>query len=162
MQFSTEAVRDLARLLNETGLHEIALQTAGENDAPVRIVVRGAVAPPSFQIPNAPISLASAPENATLTTLAEILSEDTAQSVEETVRPLVAVTASAVGLFRPAAPPLQIGDTVRSGQVVGTVESLKIPTDVTAPAAGSVMEILAEDGQGVEYGQPLLMIEVEE
>lgn len=70
----------------------------------------------------------------------------------------VTVSATAVGMFRRSQPPLKIGDSVILGQVVGIVESLKIPNEVIAPVAGEVTEILAEEGQAVEYGQSLFLL----
>jgi acetyl-CoA carboxylase biotin carboxyl carrier protein len=70
----------------------------------------------------------------------------------------VTITSTAVGLFRQSSPPLQVGDTVKNRQVVAIVESLKIPNEITTRVAGRIVEVLATEGQGVEYGQPLLVI----
>lgn len=159
MQFSTQAVRDLARLLNESGLHEIAIQTRGDDQSPLRITVRGAL-PQSFAAAvGAPVST-----DAALPAVETASSETLEVEVPDVeVQPVfVAVTATAVGLFRPAATALQIGDSVKKGQIIGAVESMKIPNEVAASASGRVSEILVEEGQGVEYGQPLLMLEVED
>jgi len=80
--------------------------------------------------------------------------EDTAQQVRS----------SLVGLFRanmkPDAKPLVgLGDVVRAGQVVGAVEALNVLNEVEATAAGRISAIFVDDGQAVEYGQPLLAIE---
>ena len=161
MQFSTDAVRDLARLLNETGLHEIALQTQDEN-ASSRIVVRAAAVPNPLKYDRrAPLSPPIPDSENSGDAQISIPSEEP-EEVAENARTFAAVRATAVGLFRLAATPVQIGDAVRQGQVVGSVESLKIPTDVFAPAGGHITEIVAEEGQGVEYGQTLLIIEVDD
>lgn len=178
MQFSTESVRDLARLLNESGLHEIALQTTGENDALARIVVRAAVSPASSSANRGALSSAaysatnfgnsdatsavSANNDASSGTNGADISPDADANFTENAPLLLAVSATAVGLFQHATPALAIGDGVKKGQVVGVVSSLKIPNSVLAPAAGRVAEFLVEEGQGVEYGQSLLALEVEE
>lgn len=96
--------------------------------------------------------------------------EAAAPSADDTGQPHpVAVSAPLVGVFRAAikgkgskgGPPLmvQVGDLVREGQVVGAIESLNVLNEVEARAAGRVVEILVSDGQPVEYGQTLLLIE---
>lgn len=74
------------------------------------------------------------------------------------------VTAPLVGRFyagsKPGAKPLvNRGDVVRVGQVVGMIETLNVMTEVEATLAGRVVEMHVEEGQAVEYGQPLLALE---
>ncbi|WP_018255694.1 acetyl-CoA carboxylase biotin carboxyl carrier protein [Salinispora mooreana] len=57
-----------------------------------------------------------------------------------------------------AAPFVAVGDRVHPGQVVGIVEAMKLMNEVTADRAGRVAEVLADDGQPVEYDQPLLAV----
>ncbi|WP_406045473.1 acetyl-CoA carboxylase biotin carboxyl carrier protein [Micromonospora sp. NBC_00898] len=76
----------------------------------------------------------------------------------------LAVRAPVVGTFyrapEPGAPPfLAVGDLVRPGQVVGIVEAMKLMNEVTADQAGRVVEVLVDDGQPVEYDQPLIALE---
>jgi biotin carboxyl carrier protein len=52
-----------------------------------------------------------------------------------------------------------VGDVVREGQVVAAIEALNVLNEVEAGSAGRVREILVHDGQPVEYGQPLVIIE---
>ena len=68
------------------------------------------------------------------------------------------VRSTAVGYFIPA-PGLLVGATVQSGDLLGTIDVLGIAQEVTAPAAGLVARVLAEDGQAVEYGQVLADID---
>lgn len=157
MQFSTQAVRDLARLLNESGLHEIAVETRSPDQSPLRITVRGALPQTFASALGTPVSTEVA-LSAVETGADEAIEIEVADVEPQPV--FMTVPATAVGLFRPAATPLQIGDLVKKGQVVGAVESMKIPNEVAASTNGRVVEILVEEGQGVEYGQPLLMLEV--
>jgi acetyl-CoA carboxylase biotin carboxyl carrier protein len=73
------------------------------------------------------------------------------------------VRASLVGIFRaasrPGKPPIQAGDTVRGGQAVAAIEALNVLNEVEIPAAGRVKEVLVGDGQAVEYGQVLMVVE---
>lgn len=71
---------------------------------------------------------------------------------------LAQASSPAVGYFTPAAG-LAVGQAVASGDVLGRVDVLGIDQDVSAPVEGLVAAILAEPGQAVEYGQPLLHID---
>jgi len=52
-----------------------------------------------------------------------------------------------------------VGDRVKAGQLVGTIESLNVLNEVETTAAGRVVEIFVQDGQPVEYGQVLMAID---
>lgn len=57
-----------------------------------------------------------------------------------------------------AAPYVQVGDTVKKGQVLGIVEAMKLMNEIESDFDGKVAEIYVENGQAVEYGQPLFRI----
>jgi acetyl-CoA carboxylase biotin carboxyl carrier protein len=67
----------------------------------------------------------------------------------------LAIASPLVGIFRPA---VTSGDAVQSGQPIGAIEALGMPTSVDAPQSGTVEELLVQDGAAVEYGQPLLIL----
>ncbi|MBF6589125.1 MAG: hypothetical protein IVW57_01175 [Ktedonobacterales bacterium] len=74
------------------------------------------------------------------------------------------VRAPLVGIFRASLktdgqPLVSLGDTVREGQVVGAIEALNVLNEVETRMPGKVRTVLVSDGQAVEYGQPLLLIE---
>jgi acetyl-CoA carboxylase biotin carboxyl carrier protein len=73
------------------------------------------------------------------------------------------VTSPMVGSFyrapSPGADPfIQVGDTVKEGQTLCIIEAMKLLNEIEADKAGVVREILVENGQAVEYGQPLFVI----
>jgi antagonist of KipI len=73
------------------------------------------------------------------------------------------ITAPVLGTFyrrrSPEEPPLvEAGDTVEAGALLGLIEVMKTYHEVTAPAAGTIASVLAEDGHYVEYGQPLFRL----
>lgn len=75
-----------------------------------------------------------------------------------------AVTSPMVGTFYRAASPgakhfVEVGDTVKVGQTICIVEAMKILNEIESDKAGVVKQILIDNGQAVEYGQPLLIIE---
>ena len=61
---------------------------------------------------------------------------------------------------QPGADPfVKVGDTVAAGQTLLIVEAMKTMNQIPSPRAGTVTQILVEDGQPVEYGEPLVIIE---
>ena len=73
------------------------------------------------------------------------------------------VNAPVVGTFyragQPdAAPFVEVGDRVQAGDVLCVIEAMKLMNDIKADFAGEVVDVLAENGQAVEYGQPLFAI----
>jgi biotin carboxyl carrier protein len=75
----------------------------------------------------------------------------------------VEIGAPLVGIFRASMnsgkPLVTTGDKVRKGQIIAAIEALNLLSEVEATVTGRIVEILALDGQAVEYGQPLLIIE---
>ncbi len=74
------------------------------------------------------------------------------------------VTSPFVGTFHVWAKPrggalVAVGDRVKAGQLVGTVQSLNVLNEVETSVAGRVVEVLVHDGQPVEYGQVLMTID---
>jgi acetyl-CoA carboxylase biotin carboxyl carrier protein len=67
----------------------------------------------------------------------------------------LAIASPLVGIFRPA---VATGDLVQSGQTIGAIEAVGMPTSVDAPQSGTVEDLLVADGSPVEYGQPLLVL----
>ena len=57
-----------------------------------------------------------------------------------------------------SAPFVKVGDTVKKGQVLGIVEAMKLMNEIESECAGTVAEVLVENGEPVEYGQPLFRI----
>ncbi len=77
---------------------------------------------------------------------------------------LVEFVSPMVGTFyrapAPDAPPyIQVGDTIEEGQVLFIIEAMKMMNEIVAEGRGVVKEFLVENGQPVEYGQPVLLIE---
>jgi acetyl-CoA carboxylase biotin carboxyl carrier protein len=79
---------------------------------------------------------------------------------QETETPTI--RAHMVGYFRHIEPPLQVGDRVAEGVIVGSINSLGLENEVSSKVSGVVKEVLAEEGMPVEYGQPLFRVEPEE
>lgn len=74
-----------------------------------------------------------------------------------------AVSAPMIGTFYVAASPndppfVQMGDDVQAGQVIGIIEAMKIMNEIVADVGGRVTEVVASNGQAVEYGSPLIRL----
>ncbi|OWU65747.1 MAG: hypothetical protein CBB60_003105 [Armatimonadetes bacterium Cent15-Ar3] len=84
---------------------------------------------------------------------------ETSVSSEQEVAPSSKpIKAPSVGIFRTAKVPLIAGATVEKGDVVGTIFALGISSDIQANIAGTISDILVEDGDPVEYGQPVMEV----
>ncbi|MGF1591647.1 MAG: acetyl-CoA carboxylase biotin carboxyl carrier protein [Kiloniellaceae bacterium] len=145
-EVNEELVRKLADLLQETGLSEIEYEV---NNHRIRVAkssgVTVAAAPPPMAAPCAP------------------LKPGAAAGGPEAV-PAGAVTAPMVGTVyvagEPGSPPfVKVGDQVSEGQVLLIIEAMKVMNPLVSPRGGTVTHIMISDGQPVEYGEPLLVIE---
>ncbi|WP_430398258.1 acetyl-CoA carboxylase biotin carboxyl carrier protein [Ferrovibrio sp.] len=143
-----QMIRDLAELLNETGLSEIEW-----NEGTLKVRVAKTVAAVS-----APVYAAAPPAHAAATPAAAAAGGDDVASHPGAVKsPMVGTvyTASEPG----AAPFVSVGSNVSAGQTLLIVEAMKTMNPITAPKGGRVTRILIENQQPVEFGQPLLVIE---
>jgi biotin carboxyl carrier protein len=71
------------------------------------------------------------------------------------------ITSPLVGRFHPVKPLVGLGARVTRGQVVGTIDAVKLIHEITADADGVILDVLVEDGMPVEYGQPLFLVQEE-
>lgn len=145
-QIDSAAVRELAALLEETGLTEIEYAT-GEWRVRVARAANGVV----HTMPSA-APAASAPAVAAV-----------AAPVSDAAHP-GAVVSPMVGTVymsrEPGAPPfVKPGDTVKEGDTLLLIEAMKTYNEVRAPKGGRIARILVSDGDPVEFGAPLLVLE---
>ncbi len=146
MNIDAKLVRQLADMLAETGLTEIEVE---DGDRKIR-VSRGAVAAAAPVSVAAPVAAAAAPAAP-------------APAAEPAVDLANAVKCPMVGtaylLPEPgAAPFVSVGDTVKTGQTLLIIEAMKVMNPITAPRDGVIKQIMIENGQPVEYDQPLVVI----
>jgi acetyl-CoA carboxylase biotin carboxyl carrier protein len=136
-----ELILELTKLLDETGLTEIEIEQDGQR---VRVARSARVA-----------AAAAAP----LRPVAESVSAplDPAKHPGVVISPMVG-TAYAGG--EPGAKPyVEVGSRVKAGDTLLIIEAMKTMNQIPAPRAGAVVQILFEDGQPVEFGEPLVIIE---
>ena len=148
IQVDPSLVRNLAELLNETGLTEIEVQSGTQR---VR-VSRGATA---IAAAAAPVAAAPAPANRPAAVEASEVNFNNHPG---------AITSPMVGTAyrspEPGARPfVDVGDSVKIGQTLLIVEAMKTMNAIPATKAGKVTHVLIDDGQPVEVGQPLVVVE---
>ncbi len=146
-----DLIRELAALLDETGLTEIEI---GEGDQ--RIRVARAPAPQSVYVSEQP---AAAVSEGPLARVEEPAAQDSAIDASHPG----AVTSPMVGAVylapEPGAPSfVSVGDAVSEGQTLFIVEAMKTMNPIRAPRSGQVVRILVENGAPVEYGEVLLVL----
>ncbi|MDB5397821.1 MAG: accB [Rhodospirillales bacterium] len=140
----SETIRKLAELMTETGLSEIEM---AEGDRRVR-VSRATLAAAA-----APVQVATASTPAP-TAIAAI---SPASHPGAVISPMVG-TAYLQG--EPDAPPyVSVGDAVRVGDTLLIIEAMKVMNPIKAPKSGTLTQILISDGQPVEYGEPMMIVE---
>jgi len=143
----TDLIRELATLLEETGLTEIEIELDGRRFRVARNV----------NVTAAPV--AAAPVSAP-----DVSEPKRAASSEEANAHPNAITSPMVGTAYRSPEPgaatfVEVGSTVTSGQTLVIIEAMKTMNHIPSPKSGKVTAILVEDGQPVEYGEPLIVIE---
>jgi acetyl-CoA carboxylase biotin carboxyl carrier protein len=151
MQIDAALVRQLAELLNENGLTEIEVE-----DGDRRIAVKRQAAPEAVHYAPAPPAPQGAPA-ATTAPAAPAESASPASNPGSVKSPMVG-TVYLSG--EPGAPPFaSAGTKVSEGDTLLIIEAMKVMNPITAPRSGTVSQVLVQDGQPVEFDQPLVIIE---
>jgi acetyl-CoA carboxylase biotin carboxyl carrier protein len=144
-------LKKLIDLVQESGIAELEI-TEGEEK--VKIVKGGAVsvsAPPIMAMPAAPTAAAPAPAAA-----AAAEPPDAGQEGHVVKAPMVGT------FYRSPSPDakvfVEVGQAVKEGDTICIIEAMKLMNEIEADASGVVKAILVENGQPVEYGQPLFIL----
>ena len=144
-------IRELALLLDETSLTEIEIERAGLRVRVARNVNIAASLPAAQHVVAAPVA-APAPAPA-----APAAAVDMAKHPGAVPSPMVG---TAYWASEPGAKPfIEVGSKVSVGQTLLIIEAMKTMNQIPSPRAGTVTQILIEDGQPVEFGEPLVIIE---
>ena len=149
-----DAIRELTALLDELGLTEIEVEQDGQR---VRVArqAAGVVAPPAAQHAAASVEAPATVAIAGPSVVAGMI--DAAAHPGLVPSPMVGTAYRAA---EPGAKPfVDVGSTVAAGDTLLIVEAMKTLNQIPAPRAGTVTQILFEDGQPVEYGEPLMIVE---
>lgn len=150
-------VKKLIELIEDSDVAEIEIK---EGEESVRISRSSSAAPPAayagMHYPMPPAPAPAAPAAAAEPTAAE-------PAAEEELKGHV-IHSPMVGTFYRASSPgakpfVEVGDTVSSGETLCIIEAMKILNQIEADTSGKVTRILVDNGQPVEYNQPLFVIE---
>lgn len=156
MNVDSKLVRELAELLNETGLTEIEVE---DDDRKIRVArqiggsLGASMAPAHIAAPAAPVPAAPAPSPAPGSAGGSAPSEEHADAIKSPM----------VGTVYLAPEPeadnfVKVGDSVKEGDTLLIVEAMKVMNPIPAGKSGTVKAILVENAQPVEFDQPLVVI----
>ena len=145
-------LKKLIDLVQESGISELEV-TEGEEK--VRIAKHSTGPAPMSYAPQAPV-MHAAPAAAAPAAVAPAASEPTLPDGHVVKSPMVGTfyRASAPG----AKPIVEVGQTVAVGDVLCIIEAMKLMNEIEADAAGTIKAILVENGEPLEYGEPLFII----
>ena len=142
--FEKKYIEELTELLCKNELSEIYLKD-GEKEISIRKETS------TMAAPIVPASVSAAPLKAT-------------EPIPAPAQKGRAITSPMVGTFYKASSPdakpfVEIGSSVKEGQVVCIIEAMKLMNEIEADVSGKIIEICVEDGQPVEFGQVLMYVE---
>lgn len=153
MQVDVQLVRDLAALLDDTNLTEIEVE---DGDRKIRVARKVGSAPAAVYAP-APVAAAPVAVAPAAAPAAAPAGEAALPSGNVVKSPIVGT--AYLSAEPGAAPFARVGAQVKAGETILIVEAMKVMNAITAPTAGTVKAVLVDNGQPVEYDQPLIVIE---
>lgn len=150
-------LKTLIDLVSESGISELEVT---EGEGKVRIVKN---APPVYVQPAAQYAAPAPGQFAAPLAAPGLAAEGAAAPAAPAAPQGHVVTSPMVGTFyrapSPGADPfVQVGDTVKEGQTLCIIEAMKLLNEIESDMAGVIKEVLVENGQAVEYGQPLFVV----
>ena len=148
-------LKTLIDLVSESNISELEITEA---EGKVRIVKATLAAPMVAAAPLAPPVVATAASLAAASAAAALAAEAAAEAEGKVIK------SPMVGTFYRSASPgakafAEIGDAIKVGQPVCLIEAMKIMNEIEADCGGKVLRILCQNGQAVEFGQPLFIVE---
>ncbi len=150
MQVDVELIRQLAEMLDATHLTEIEVE---DGDRRIRVARKAAAvsaAPAVYHAPAAPVPPQNAPPSAETGASVPAAATDAVKS------PMVG---TAYLSAEPGAKPFAaVGAQVKAGDTLLIIEAMKVMNPILAPSAGTVTAVLVENGQPIEFDQPLFVI----
>ncbi len=144
-------IKEMINLMNDNGLVELEIE---KDDIRVRRKKAGS----TTEIPSGPILI----EKESI--LKKYSFEDAKGNIEKTDSSTIEIKAPMVGTFyrspQPEAPPYaEVGQIIEPGQVICVIEAMKLMNEIKSEVKGKILEILVENTEPVEFGQPLFLIE---
>lgn len=144
-------LKTLIDLVSESNVSELEITEA---EGKVRIVKGGGAVAQQYA---APVGMMMMPAAAAVASVEPVVAAAPAVALHTVKSPMVGT------FYRSASPGakvfVEIGDSIKEGETVCIIEAMKILNEIEADKSGTVTQILCENGQAVEYGQPLFVIE---
>lgn len=164
--FKVQEIREIIRLIDQSSISEFTYENDGatltikkETANNVQVVQEPVVVAPQVeQVKEQP----AAPK-AEVAPVKEEVKAAAAEAVAEDEEGIVEIVSPMVGTFyrkpNPESDPyVQVGSTVEENTIVCIVEAMKLFNEIEAEVSGEIVEVLVEDGELVEYGQPLFKV----
>lgn len=151
-QFELETIEKLAKLVSENELSEITVE---DGDRKITVKGKKSTPPPAMMPFAAPVQQAAAA--ASVQVVGEEAQTSGGVSGNAVKSPIVGTFYAAPSPDKP--PFVKVGDSVKKGDVIMIIESMKLMNEIKSEFDGTVKEILVSDGQAVEYDQPIMIIE---
>ena len=147
-------LKTLIDLVSESNVSELEITEAEGKVRIVKSAPMSAAAPVTYSMAPAPVAPPVVPAVEAIPVAVAASAEPVGHTVKS---PMVGTfyRASSPG----AKPFVEIGDTIKEGETICIVEAMKILNEIEADKSGTVTKILVDNGQAVEYGQPLYVIE---
>lgn len=151
-----ELVRNLANILKDTDLTEIEVE---QDELRIRVSRNSGAQPQVMMPPMPPMPAAAAPVAPAAAPEPAAAAAPAAPAAKPKGVPSPMVGTAYLAPSPDSAPFVNVGDQIKEGQTLLIIEAMKTMNQIPAPKAGKVVEILVEDGQPVEFGDPLIVVE---
>jgi len=151
-------LKTLIDLVSDSNVTELEITEAEGKPSGAPVLSHQVMAPVAPALPSAPVAPPTAAEIADAAALtAAAVAAEVAAAGHTVKSPMVGTfyRSSSPG----AAPFVQVGDTVKEGDTLCIIEAMKILNEIESDKSGTVKQVLCENGQAVEYGQALYIIE---
>ena len=160
-----QEIREIIKLINQTTINEFEYEHEGTKIK----IIKGTESDLQVTQTDLPVSVAPAVQPATQQKVQAEVKQEKQPVVEEKSEQaanLHKITSPMVGTFYESSSPeedpyIKVGDKVKKETIVCIVEAMKLFNEIEAEVSGEIVEILVENGQLVEYGQPLFLVKAE-
>lgn len=158
--FKLNEIKELIKLVDETSIHELEIENEG-----TRLSIRKPGRPEIMQVQQA-FQPTAAVQAAQIQPALEVKPAAEIAEAKQTNANLHTIVSPMVGTFYRSSSPeagvfVNVGDKVNNKSVVCIIEAMKLMNELEAEVTGEIVEILVENGQLVEYGQPLFLVKPE-
>ena len=159
-----QEIREIIKLINQTTINEFEFEQEGTKIK----IIKNTGLENSIQATEAPVAAPAVQSVSKQEVQSGSIEEKPLVVGEKTEQPsnLHKITSPMVGTFYGASSPdedpyIKIGDKVKKDTIVCIVEAMKLFNEIEAEVSGEIVEVLVEDGQLIEYGQPLFLVKAE-